>query len=158
MRPDPTPGLTRTGGIDAARDGGLAHGSERRVADRPTVPGGAHAEAMAPDPTSPDPGSLTVPPLFGWEHIVVVLALAALVAAAWLVIAAARGPVNGRSEWDAWLDARSSRRSYPAPAPQDRAAEWIHPSRLGVPIGAGSAGSEGENPAAGLLGGEESTI
>jgi hypothetical protein len=34
---------------------------------------GAHARPMSPAPTAPLPGSMTVPPLFGWEHILIAL-------------------------------------------------------------------------------------
>jgi hypothetical protein len=85
---------------------------------------------MAPDTTPLDPGSMTVPPLFGWEHIVAVLALMAVVAAAFLVLAVTRGQVSGRPDWQAWLDARSNRRTYPADGAPERASEPIHPSRL----------------------------
>jgi hypothetical protein len=87
---------------------------------------------MAPDPTLLDPGSMTVPPLFGWEHIVAVLALVAIVAAAFLVLTVARGSLHGRSDWQAWLDARSSGRIHPAGGLPDRAADRVHPSRLAV--------------------------
>ena len=97
---------------------------------------------------------MTVAPLFGWEHIVVVLALAALVAAAWLVIAAARGPVNERSEWHAWLDARSRTGAYPVGRLQDRIAVPVHPSRRVVPSRAPSH-SDDADPV--LLRSEEST-
>ncbi|MDP9430954.1 MAG: hypothetical protein M3Q47_19775 [Actinomycetota bacterium] len=63
---------------------------------------------MTPVPAPPPPGSITVPPWYGWEEIaaVLVLVLVAAVAAA-VVLAAGRG-VHGRSEWQAWLDGRSA--------------------------------------------------
>ena len=61
---------------------------------------------MAPDP-SPLPGSMTVPPWFGWEAILVVLVLLVVVAVAFFVASAAGTDVDGRSEWQAGLDARS---------------------------------------------------
>jgi len=92
---------------------------------------------MEPDPSSLDPGSMTVPPLFGWEHIVVVLALMAVVGAAFLLHSVTRGSVHARSDWQSWLDARSGRQGYPAGYPADtahrRATEAIHPSRLAFP-------------------------
>ena len=48
-------------------------------ADRPAARDVAHAGPMAPDTSPLDPGSMTVPPLFGWQHIVAVLALMAVV-------------------------------------------------------------------------------
>ena len=102
-------------------------------ADRPAARDVAHAGSMAPDTTPLDPGSMTVPPLFGWQHIVAVLALMAVVAAVFLVLAGTRGAVHGRPDWQAWLDARSSRRPSPAGDVQERAADRIHPTRLGIP-------------------------
>jgi hypothetical protein len=90
---------------------------------------------MEPDPTLLDPGRMTVPPLFGWEHIVLVLALMAVVGVAFLLHSVARGSVHERADWQSWLEARSSRLTAPADAFQDRAPETIHPSRLGTSIG-----------------------
>jgi len=64
------------------------------------------------------PGGMTVPPLFGWEDIAAVLVVLAAVAVAYLVIAAVWAGASGRSEWQAWLDARPSRR-YDAAADDD---------------------------------------
>ena len=67
---------------------------------------------MAPATTTPPPpGSMTVPPLFGWEVILTVVALVVAVAVVFLVILAAGLADNDRSEWQAWLDARSGRAS-----------------------------------------------
>lgn len=76
----------------------------------------AHPHPMAPVPTPPLPGSMTVPPLFGWETILAVLALLVAVAVVFFLVAAAGRGVDSRSEWQAWLDARSSE-------PQDLATE-----------------------------------
>jgi|tagenome__1003787_1003787.scaffolds.fasta_scaffold20901095_2 hypothetical protein len=60
---------------------------------------------MAPVPPARSPGSMTVSFLFGWQHILTGLVLLlVLVAIFLLVLAAGRG---GRSEWRAFLDARS---------------------------------------------------
>lgn len=64
---------------------------------------------MDPAPTPPPPGNLTVPPLFGWEEIVTVLGVVIAGTAAFLVIAAIATAWTGRSEWRAYLDARSRR-------------------------------------------------
>jgi hypothetical protein len=64
---------------------------------------------MAPATTPPPPGSMTVPPLFGWEGILTVVAILLIVAVGYLVILASRTSKDGRSEWQAFLDARSSR-------------------------------------------------
>jgi hypothetical protein len=50
---------------------------------------------------------MTVPPLFGWEVILIALVVLVAVAVAFLVIASARASTSERSEWQAWLDARS---------------------------------------------------
>jgi len=52
---------------------------------------------------------MTVPPLFGWEGILTVVALMLIVAVSYLVILASRTSKDSRSEWHAFLDARSSR-------------------------------------------------
>jgi hypothetical protein len=91
---------------------------------------------MEPDPSVLDPGRMTVPPLFGWEHIVLVLAVMAVVGVAFLLHSVARGSVHERADWQSWLDARSSRPAAPAGAAQQPAVERIHPSRLIVQDGA----------------------
>ena len=53
------------------------------------------------------PGSMTVPPWFGWQAILAVLVLLIVVAVAFFVASAASPDVDGRSEWQAGLDARS---------------------------------------------------
>jgi hypothetical protein len=63
---------------------------------------------MTPTPTPPPPGSMTVPPVFGWEDIATVLVVVLVLAAvAFLALAAGRAR-TARSDWQAWLDARSS--------------------------------------------------
>jgi len=79
---------------------------------------------MAHVAAPPAPGSLTVPPLFGWEAILTGLLLLIAVAVAFLVIAAARAGASGRSEWQAWLDARS-RRQDSVTEPEDRSIERL---------------------------------
>jgi uncharacterized membrane protein len=69
---------------------------------------------MAPVTLPPLPGNMTVPPLFGWGDILAVLGLVVLVALAFFVFSAAGSDARGRSEWEASLEARSSRRRYPA--------------------------------------------
>ncbi|MGY1643846.1 hypothetical protein ACI782_22285 [Geodermatophilus sp. SYSU D00703] len=65
---------------------------------------------MATVATPPAPGSMTVPPLFGWEHVLVVVAVVVVLALAALVVLAAGTAASGRSEWQAWLDGRSGPR------------------------------------------------
>jgi hypothetical protein len=66
---------------------------------------------MTPAPTAPPPGSMTVPPLFGWEHILIALALIALAGVTALVLLAAGKAASSRNDWQAWLDGRSARAS-----------------------------------------------
>ena len=66
---------------------------------------------------------MTVPPLFGWGEIVTILVLLVAVAVVFFVIASAGAPVSGRSEWQASLDARSSRRRTPVPDADDASDE-----------------------------------
>lgn len=72
----------------------------------------------------PVPGSPTVPPLFGWEGIVLVLFAVLLVGVAFLVIGALATTRRRRSpEWQAWLDGRSRSRLDPdhgVPVPRVR--------------------------------------
>jgi len=70
---------------------------------------------MAPVTSPPAPGSMTVPPLFGWEVILTVLVVVAVVAVAFVAFGAMRAGRSDRSEWQAWLDARSG----PRPADRD---------------------------------------
>jgi hypothetical protein len=65
---------------------------------------------MAPDPTPRLPGSMTVPPLFGWENILIVLLLLIAVAVAFFVASAIGTGTDGKSEWQDGLDARSRER------------------------------------------------
>jgi hypothetical protein len=51
---------------------------------------------------------MTVPPLFGWEHILVALALIALAGLVGLVLLAAGKAASSRNDWQAWLDGRSA--------------------------------------------------
>lgn len=70
--------------------------------------------------SAPPPGSPTVPPLAGWEGLVVALLAVLVVGVAFLVIGALATASRRRSpEWEAWLDGRSRRRrdlAPPAPA------------------------------------------
>jgi hypothetical protein len=74
---------------------------------------------MAPVPTPPRPGNMTVPPTFGWEDIASVLALVSAVAVAFLLIGAVVASFGGRSEWQGYLGARSSRQEHGAGARED---------------------------------------
>lgn len=76
---------------------------------------------MALELTPSSPGSMTVPFLFGWEGIAILVVLLAVLGVAFLVAATTRAGAGERSEWQAYLEGRSSRGRDSAPAPQDRA-------------------------------------
>ena len=58
--------------------------------------------------TTPPPSSTPFAPLAGWEGILIVLLLLVAVAVAFLALLAARPTAHERSDWQAWLDARST--------------------------------------------------
>jgi uncharacterized membrane protein len=74
---------------------------------------------MASVPTPPAPGSMTVSMMFGWQTIATVVTLLVVVAVVFLLIGSVSRSATGRSEWQAWLDARSGRHDDPATDPQD---------------------------------------
>jgi hypothetical protein len=78
---------------------------------------------MTPVPTEPLPGSMTVPPLFGWENILLILIVLVAVAVAFFVASATGADADARSEWQAGLDARSRDRVDPAADRLERPAE-----------------------------------
>jgi hypothetical protein len=65
---------------------------------------------MTPAPTPPPPGSMTVPPLFGWDDVALVLTLVVVLAVVAFAALAAGRARTGSSEFQAWLDGRSTRR------------------------------------------------
>jgi hypothetical protein len=65
---------------------------------------------MATPATPLPPGSMTVPPLFGWELILTGLVVLVVVAVAFLLVSASGTGRDERPDWQAWLDARSGRR------------------------------------------------
>jgi hypothetical protein len=101
---------------------------------------------MEPDPSLLDPGRMTVPPLFGWEHIVLVLGLMAVVGLAFLLHSVLRGSVHERADWQTWLEARSTRPGMPAGAVREPAVEPIHPSRRVAPSAKGGADAAAGTP------------
>jgi hypothetical protein len=72
---------------------------------------------MAPELTPPAPGSMTVPPLFGWQEIAIVLVLLVALGVVFLVVATTRAGTGERSEWQAYLEGRSATGRDPATAP-----------------------------------------
>ena len=83
---------------------------------------------MSPTPTPLPPGSMTVPPLFGWGEILTVLVLLLVLVAVFLVVAAAAPAGSRRSEWQAGLAARSRRSADPATSERKESlgAEDVH--------------------------------
>ena len=65
-------------------------------------------------PTPLPPGSMTVPPLFGWGEVALVVVLAVLLGVAAFVALAAGRAASGRSEFEAWLEGRSGTHSGPS--------------------------------------------
>jgi hypothetical protein len=63
---------------------------------------------MAPAP-SPAPPGTPFSPLAGWEGILIVLVLLVAVGLAFLALLAVRTTAHERSDWQAWLDAWSTR-------------------------------------------------
>jgi hypothetical protein len=55
---------------------------------------------------------MTVPPLFGWEHVLIAMVLVVLAAAVGLALLAAGKGRSARNEWQAWLDGRSAPRGH----------------------------------------------
>jgi hypothetical protein len=78
---------------------------------------------MVPVPAPPLPGSMTVPPLFGWQDILTVLAVLIALAVLFFLASAAGKSVDGRSEWQAGLEARSRERGFPDDGSADAPAE-----------------------------------
>jgi hypothetical protein len=63
---------------------------------------------MAAPTNPPLPGSMTVPIWYGWEAILALLLLAALGAVVFFLVTASGTDRNERSEWQAFLAARST--------------------------------------------------
>jgi hypothetical protein len=72
---------------------------------------------------------MTVPPMAGWEDILTLLVLVVGVAVAFLLVGAVWAAVSARSEWQAWLDARSSTARDATPEPADRPGELLRADR-----------------------------
>jgi hypothetical protein len=82
---------------------------------------------MAPETTPPTPGGMTVPPLFGWEGVLVVVAVVVVLAVVYLLVLAAGPAKDGRSEWQAFLDARSGRPGAADPPGEQAGPGDVHP-------------------------------
>lgn len=104
------------GRVSPGRVTGTATAVSDAAVSRTVVP-------MTPVPIEPLPGSMTVPPLFGWENILLILIVLVAVAVAFFVASATGTDADGRSEWQAGLEARSRERVDPAAAPVERPAE-----------------------------------
>jgi hypothetical protein len=79
-----------------------------------------------PSDSTPLPGSLTVPPLYGWVGIVALVVLAALVGIGFLVVGAMARSESRAMEWQSWLEARSrSGVDIRMDAPPEQGAEAV---------------------------------
>jgi hypothetical protein len=85
---------------------------------------------MAPVPTPPLPGSMTVPPLFGWEDILTVLAVLIALAVVFFLASAAGRSADSRSEWQAGLQARSREHRHPDDGSVDGPVERLRTDPL----------------------------
>ena len=99
----------------------LAPVGESTDAERSPARDLTHPGRMTSPTTSPAPGGMTVPPLFGWEVLLVVLVVLVVLAVVFLAFGATRASRTERSEWQAWLDTRSAAELRPARG-QDGAA------------------------------------
>lgn len=68
----------------------------------------SHPGVMAAPTTPPLPGSMTVPLWYGWEAILGLLLLAVLGAVVFFLVSASGSAPDERSEWQAFLAARST--------------------------------------------------
>jgi hypothetical protein len=68
----------------------------------------SHPGVMAAATTPPLPGSMTVPIWYGWEVILGLLLLAVLGAVVFFLVTASGSAPEQRSEWRAFLAARST--------------------------------------------------
>jgi hypothetical protein len=110
---------------------------------------------MSPAPSAPLPGSMTVPPWYGWEALLVPLAVVLVVAAVALLLGSSRAGAERRTEWEAWLGARSRRAGLDVPEPgpagtpaAEGASEPCSPTSRPVRLGAGGPAG-GSAPSAG---------
>lgn len=76
---------------------------------------------------------MTVFPAFGWQLLLTFLGLSVAVAVLFFVLTAAGRAEDRRSEWQAWLDDRSSRRRYPPDLPVEPLPEPERVSGQGRP-------------------------
>jgi hypothetical protein len=83
---------------------------------------------------------MTVPPLFGWEGVLAVVALVVVIAVAFFVASAAGRGADSRSEWMAGLAARSSMPPDPPIDRDARSAELFPPDRTQPPEGRSPSG------------------
>jgi hypothetical protein len=88
----------------------------------------AHPEHMQPERTTPRPwGNMTVPPLFGWENILVLLLVLIVLVAAFFVVTATGPARREREDWQQLLDARSHR----SPEPDEPSGERVGGADIG---------------------------
>jgi hypothetical protein len=87
----------------------------------------AHPGHMEPVRTPRPWGNMTVPPLFGWENILVVLLVLVAIAVAFFIITAAGPAASERQDWQRFLESRSGRSADPG----DRAGEPVGGADVG---------------------------
>ena len=71
--------------------------------------------------------------LFGWEGVITVVAVMVAVGVLYLLVLASRTSSDSRSEWQAFLEARSGRREDPAAGPGDSSGEQVRPEPSAQP-------------------------
>lgn len=81
------------------------------------------------------PGSLTVPPLDGWEGLVLGLLAAVVIGVAFLLVDALGTDRSSSAEWQEWLDGRSRSRSIGSdePVPSDGRVRAATPAKAAGP-------------------------
>ena len=74
---------------------------------------------MPDAPTPLPPGSMTVPPWFGWEAVALVVTVLLVSGVVFLVVGAIRAGTARRDEWRALLEARSAHHLDPVVRPEE---------------------------------------
>lgn len=90
---------------------------------------------MTSDAT-PVPGNLTVPPLFGWQGIVVLLVAAIVIGVGYLLLSALSASRRPSDDWDALLQGRSRNRHEDAAEPSGPQASPSSTGPAREPFGA----------------------
>jgi hypothetical protein len=91
----------------------------------------AHPEHMQPERTPRPWGNMTVPPLFGWENILVLLLVLIVLVVAFFVVTATGPARSEREDWQRLLDARSHRSPDPEDPPGQPSRERVGGADVG---------------------------